>query len=87
MNGTVDFSRSKLSVFASYIRPHGAAFALDMGLSLAVALVDLVFPYVTRHAMNVMLPQRLFAAFFTVMALLPTATVCTGIAFALPRPA
>ena len=70
MNGTVDFSRSKLSVFASYIRPHGAAFALDMGLSLAVALVDLVFPYVTRHAMNVMLPQRLFAAFFTVMALL-----------------
>lgn len=70
MNRNIDFSRSKLSVFASYIYPHRGAFALDMGLSLAVALVDLAFPYVTRHAMNALLPQRLFAAFFTVMAIL-----------------
>ena len=70
MNRTVDFNRSKLAVFASYIVPHRGAFALDMCLSLAVALVDLAFPYVTRHTMNTLLPQKQFAAFFSVMALL-----------------
>ena len=70
MNQTVDFNRSKLAVFASYIVPHRGAFALDMCLSLAVALVDLAFPYVTRHTMNTLLPQKQFAAFFSVMALL-----------------
>ena len=70
MNRTIDFNRSKLVVFASYIAPHRGAFALDMCLSLAVALVDLAFPYVTRHTMNTLLPQKQFAAFFSVMALL-----------------
>lgn len=70
MNRTIDFNRSKLAVFASYIAPHRGAFALDMCLSLAVALVDLAFPYVTRHTMNTLLPQKQFAAFFSVMAVL-----------------
>ena len=70
MNRDIDFGRSKLSVFASYIRPHGREFALDMGLSLAVALVDLAFPYVTRQTMNTLLPEGRFTAFFTVMAVL-----------------
>ncbi len=70
MNRSIDFNRSKLAVFASYIAPHRGAFALDMCLSLAVALVDLAFPYVTRHTMNTLLPQKQFAAFFSVMALL-----------------
>ena len=68
MNRTVDFSHSKLSIFASYISPHRRAFALDMLLSLAVALVDLAFPYVTRQAMNSTLPQQRFHAFFIIMA-------------------
>ena len=70
MTDTIDFSRSKLSIFASYIRPHSGAFALDMGLSLAVALVDLAFPYITRQSMNRLLPQGLFSVFFAVMAVL-----------------
>ncbi|MDO5455786.1 MAG: ABC transporter ATP-binding protein [Eubacteriales bacterium] len=63
-----DFSRSKLSVFASYIRPHGADFAVDMGLSVAVALVDLIFPLVSRWSMQALLPQGLFRAFFSAMS-------------------
>ena len=70
MSRNNDFNRSKLAVFASYIYPHRGAFALDMCLSLAVALVDLAFPYVTRHTMNTLLPQKLFTAFFSVMAIL-----------------
>ena len=70
MSRNIDFNRSKLAVFASYIYPHRGAFALDMCLSLAVALVDLAFPYVTRHTMNTLLPQKHFTAFFSVMAIL-----------------
>ena len=70
MKREIDFSRSNLSVFASYIKPHRKAFALDMALSLAVALVDLVFPYVTRHTMNTLLPEKQFRTFFLIMGLL-----------------
>ncbi|MBQ8074403.1 MAG: ABC transporter ATP-binding protein [Oscillospiraceae bacterium] len=41
-----------------------------MALSLAVALVDLVFPYVTRHTMNTLLPEKQFRTFFLIMGLL-----------------
>ena len=66
----IDYSKSKLFIFASYIIPHRKAFILDMLLSLAVAMVDLAFPYITRHAMNSLLPEKLFAAFFAVMGIL-----------------
>ena len=67
---TIDYDKSKLSIFAAYIRPHKAAFLLDMLLSLFMALVDLAFPYLTRHSMNTLLPEKKFAVFFVVMAAL-----------------
>ena len=66
----IDYNKSKLSVFCAYIAAHKTDFIKDMALSLAVALVDLTFPYVTRHAMNMLLPGRLFTLFFAVMAIL-----------------
>ena len=67
---TIDYDKSKLSIFAAYIRPHKAAFLLDMILSLFMALVDLVFPYLTRHSMNTLLPEKKFMVFFIIMAAL-----------------
>ena len=65
-----DFSRSKLAIFASYIKPHGKAFAIDMALSVAIAIVDLVFPYVSRWSMRSLLPEGLFKTFFSVMMIM-----------------
>ena len=70
MKSKINYSRSDLSVFASYILPHRKAFAIDMLLSLCVALVDLVFPYVTRTTMNTLLPEKRFTAFFVIMGAL-----------------
>ena len=70
MNSKIDFNKSNLSVFASYILPHRKAFALDMLLSLSIALVDLIFPYITRHTMNTLLPEKMFTTFFLVMGIL-----------------
>ena len=67
MNGK-DFTKGKLAIFASYIRPHKKDFAIDMILSAGIAVVDLVFPYVSRWSMNRLLPDKLFATFFAVMA-------------------
>ena len=67
---TIDYEKSKLSIFAAYIRPHKAAFVLDMMLSLFMALVDLTFPYLTRHSMNTLLPEKKFMVFFVVMGAL-----------------
>nr|MBQ6242406.1 ABC transporter ATP-binding protein [Lachnospiraceae bacterium] len=63
-----DFSKSRLSIFVSYLRPHRRVFALDMFFSFLIAAVDLVFPYVSRWSMNTLLPNRAFGAFFAVMA-------------------
>ena len=66
----IDYDRPPLSVFAAYIRPHRGAFILDMTLSVLAAAVDLIFPYATRGAINRLLPDKLYTAFFTVMAIL-----------------
>ena len=71
----IDYDRSAYSIFAAYIRPHGKAFAADMTLSLAIALIDLLFPLISRKAMQRLLPQQMFRAFFIVMAVLLAAYV------------
>ena len=60
--------RSDLGVFFSYFRPHRGMFALDMACAVTVAVIDLVFPWVSRYSMERLLPQKLYAAFFAVMA-------------------
>ena len=67
-NTQKDFSKSDLSVFISYMLPHRKLFAVDMFLSAMISFIDLSFPYITRKAMNSLLPQRMYTAFFAVMA-------------------
>ena len=64
MKRVIDYSASKAAIFAAYLSAHRRLFALDMLLSLAVALVDLAFPYITRPTMNTLLPEQRFSAFF-----------------------
>lgn len=59
-----------LRIFLSYYRPHRRLFLLDMICALGISLVDLSFPYVSKLAMQELLPQNLFFTFFTVMAVL-----------------
>ena len=41
-----------------------------MALSVAIAIVDLVFPYVSRWSMRSLLPEGLFKTFFSVMLIM-----------------
>ena len=64
------FRRGYVPIFLSYYKPHMKLFILDMCCALGIALVDLAFPAASREALNTLLPQDRFAAFFAVMGLL-----------------
>ena len=64
------FRRGYIPIFLSYYKPHLGLFILDMCCALGIALVDLAFPAVSREALNTLLPQNMFSAFFAVMAIL-----------------
>ena len=74
-----DYSRSRLAIFASYIAPHRKAFAIDMALSVGIAVVDLIFPYVSRWSMRNLLPEGLFQTFFVVMAIMFAAYILRAV--------
>ena len=73
-----DFTRRPLAVFLSYFAPYKGLFALDMACAAAVSAVDLVFPIVSRAAMQRYLPERMFGAFFLVVAAIFAAYVLKG---------
>lgn len=70
-----NFYGSPFKLFMSYVAGHKKLFAIDMGCALLVSVIDLAFPYVSRISMNSLLPNRLFALFFTVMGIMVAAYV------------
>ena len=71
----IDYKAPPLKIFARYIGRHRGLFLLDMACSVAVALVDLIFPYVSRKSMYTLLPEKQYKAFFAVMLLMAGAYV------------
>lgn len=47
-----------LKRFMSYYRPEMKLFTLDMGASLLVALIGIIYPVVTRRMLNDLIPNR-----------------------------
>ena len=58
-----------MRIFLSYFRPHIKLFLLDMCCAFCVALVDLIYPLISRSAMYDMLPSKAYGTFFLVMAI------------------
>ena len=77
----MDFSRKPLKIFISYIGRHKVLFAIDMVCAVLASAVDLVFPYVSKLAMNALLPAQLFRTFFIVMALMIAAYLLKGVLY------
>ena len=76
-----NFNRRPLGVFLSYFRPHWKPFAIDMLCAVAVSVIDLIFPIVSRTSMQRLLPQQLYATFFTVIAVILLAYVLKGVLY------
>jgi len=76
-----NYKDKPLKIFLSYIWGHKKLFLIDMVCALLVSVIDLVFPYVSRHSMNVLLPQRLFTAFFVVMLIMVAAYIIKAVLY------
>ncbi len=70
-----------LKIFLSYYGPHKHLFFLDMFCALIICLIDLAFPYVSRSALNTLLPQQEYRAFFLVIVFFAVAYVCKGLLY------
>jgi len=75
------FHRSDLAVFFSFFKPHRGLFALDMSCAVAVAVIDLAFPYITRISMQTLLPEKLYTTFFVIMAAMFAAYILKGVMY------
>ena len=51
-------TRSLLKRFVSYYKPHKKLFMMDMGAALAVAVIGVVYPIITRTMLNTLIPER-----------------------------
>ena len=68
---TRDFHKQSLmSIFLSYFRPHLGLFLLDMACALAISLIDLAFPFISRLCLEELIPFGRYQTFFTVAAVL-----------------
>ncbi len=65
-----NYNGKPLRVFLSYFKPHMKLFVIDMLCAFAVSIIDLIFPIVSRRSMQTYLPDKLFSAFFIVIAVL-----------------
>ena len=63
-----DFTRSSVRVFFSYYTPHRKLLLLDLVMAVFAVAAELLFPYATRYALNRLLPNGLYKAFFLLMA-------------------
>ena len=77
----INYSDRPLIIFIRYIARQKKLFAVDMVCALTVAAIDLAFPYVSRQAMNRLLPEKLFTAFFIVMGVLIAAYVLKALLY------
>ena len=71
----MDYSQHPLKTFITYISRQKKLFWIDMICATLVAVIDLVFPYVSRLSMSRLLPEKLFATFFAVMGVMILAYV------------
>ena len=77
----MNYKEANLKIFLRYLSRHKTLFFLDMSCAVLVAVIDLVFPYASRSAMNALLPQKLFGAFFAVMAVLVLSYVLKSVLY------
>ena len=63
-------NKSPLLIFISYFKNHRKLFALDVACASAIAVIDLLFPLVTRSALYNILPGKLYNTFFIIIAAL-----------------
>lgn len=54
----MNFNDRSLKIFFSYYKPHLKLFILDMICAVFISLIDIVFPMLSRYAVNTVIPNK-----------------------------
>ncbi len=65
--------------FVAYYKPYMRMFMLDLVCAFFIAAVDLVYPLISKYALNTLLPEEAYTAFFVWMAVLVGAYLLKGV--------
>ena len=76
-----DYKEKPLKIFMSYVMGHKKLFIMDMACAVIISLVDLAFPYVSRVAMNTLLPGKLYRVFLVVMGIMAAAYLARSVLY------
>ncbi|MBQ1603472.1 MAG: ABC transporter ATP-binding protein, partial [Oscillospiraceae bacterium] len=77
----IDFRQNGLRVFLSYFKPHWKLFTLDMICAIGISVIDLIFPILSRTAMQRLLPNKLFTTFFLFTAIMLLSYLLKGVLY------
>ena len=66
----MNYNDKPLKVFFSYYKPHLNLFVADMICAFFIAVIDVSFPFVTRHLLNTPIPKGAMRLFFCMIAFL-----------------
>ncbi|MDF2838713.1 MAG: transporter ATP-binding protein [Evtepia sp.] len=81
-NPRIDYHKTHpLSIFFSFYQPHIHLFLLDMSCAFLICLIDLSFPYLSRMAMNQLLPHSLYRSFFVLLIIFVAAYIGKGLLY------
>lgn len=75
----MNYNDKALKVFLAYIHRQKKLFYIDMVCAVLVAVIDLLFPYISRHSMQTLLPNNMFKAFYAVMIVVTLAFLMKGL--------
>ncbi len=64
--------------FIAYYKPYMKLFILDLVCAFFIAAVDLVYPLISKYALNTLLPAGAFRAFYVWMIILVAAYIIKG---------
>ena len=64
--------------FASYYKPYLGLFSIDMLCALFIAAVDLLYPLISKYALEELLPANQVTAFYVFMGILVAAYLLRG---------
>ncbi len=64
----MNYNDKPLKVFFSYYRLHLDLFVADMICAFFIAVIDVSFPFVTRHLLNTLIPKGAMRLFFCMIA-------------------
>lgn len=77
----MDYDQKPLKLFIKYMAKHKKLFFIDMLCVLIVCAIDIIFPYISKISLNILLPQKLYTAFFTVLGIMIAAYLLKGILY------